>query len=154
MRKLIMAVAILATALVAIPGTASAADGPADCAGYKIFYQVEYTDGGVDSGCANGNEVTRAQNPDLLARTLHVSCSDKFGFDGKKIKSDLGGRQVAAYLIVKDLNKDKPKTCGEGTPVPSGGTIGYGIVVVAAAALAGGGALMSRRKFASDSIAV
>lgn len=154
MRKLILAVVVMAAALVAIPGTASAADGPADCAGSKIFYQVEYTDGGVDSGCADKNEVTRADNPALLANTLHVSCSDHFGLDGKKIKSDLGGRQVAAFLIVKDLNKNKPKTCGEGTPIPSGGTLGYGIAVVAAAALAGGGALVSRRRVSTDRIAV
>jgi len=154
MRKMILAVAVMAAALVAIPGTASAADSPADCAGSKIFYQVEYTDGGVDSGCSNDNEVTRADNPNLLANTLHVSCSDKFGFDGKKIKSDLGGRQVAAFLIVKDLNKDKPKTCGEGTPVPAGGALGYGLVIAAAAAVAGGGALISRRKLNTAGVAV
>ena len=92
---------------------------PPDCGGFKIFYSVTYSNGGTDSGCANGNDVTRADNPDLMAVRLHVSCSDKFGTDGKKIKSDLGGLQVVSFSIVKDLNKSKPKTCGGGSPPPT-----------------------------------
>lgn len=152
MRKLILAVAVMATALVAIPGTAGAADSPADCAGFDIFYQVQYTDGSLDSGCSNDKNVTRAQNPNLLANELHVSCSDEFGINGGKLKSDLGGRQVEAYLIVKGIKKGKLKTCGVGTPIPAGGTAGYGIAV-AAVALAGGAALATKRKLTTANTA-
>ncbi len=90
------------------------------CSGKSIFYRFEYNDSasvGVDSGCAEKNEVTRSTNPRLVATSLHVSCSDKISADGVPTKSELGdpNRRVKAYFISKDGGK---KTCGQGTFSP------------------------------------
>ncbi len=87
-----------------------------DCPSGQIFYLWKYNDSatvGVDKGCATQNDVTRAQDPDLIATLLHVSCSDTISPDGVPTKSNLGdpARRVAAYVIQKDR-----KICGRGNP--------------------------------------
>ncbi|MCP3990320.1 MAG: hypothetical protein GY724_14680, partial [Actinomycetia bacterium] len=124
MKRIIVLAFAVITAAIALPAPASAQSvpTPADCErqGAKIYYQFLYNDGLMDIGCADKNEVAGAVAPEL-----HVSCSDKFnlgdkpkGTPGSGEKSNLGTtadgseRLVVDYLIMKDLNKDKPKTCG------------------------------------------
>ncbi len=101
-------------------GTLAVAGPPTNnCTGKTIFYRWEYNDSaavGVDTGCAASNNVTRAENPALVATSLHVSCSDTISPDGVPTKSDLGdpNRRVKAYFI----QKSDGKTCGQGTFTP------------------------------------
>lgn len=71
------------------------------CSGKQISYQFLYNDSdtvGIDKGCADKNEVTRAINPNLVATSSHVSCSDQFP-GGLGTKSDLGEPTVASRPI-------------------------------------------------------
>ncbi len=117
---------VLLAVLSMLPGAAASAKEPEPalppgvvntCASNEIFYQFRYNDSdvvGIDKGCATQNNVTRAENPALIATELHVSCSDKISADGVPTKSNLGNstRRVAAYFIQKDAKK----TCGFGNP--------------------------------------
>ncbi len=68
-------------------------DPPADCTVYEILY----TDGQVDDGfLCDGNDATRATDPDLLAVSVHVSCSDNLTYPEK---SDFGGLVVQEWTI-------------------------------------------------------
>lgn len=110
---------LLGLAMATLVPTAPAAQGqepaldPSVC-GKSTYYYWEYNDSatvGVDEGCSEKNDVTRAQVPDLIAELLHVSCSDKVSPEGVPTKGQLGdpARRVVKYLIVKDGGK---KTCG------------------------------------------
>ena len=157
MKKIFAAVGVVAlTGLtLGVPTPASAAQ-PSDCSGKQTFFQFTYKDGATDSGCADKNEVTPAQNPGQLAPELHVSCSDSFDSEGRAKKSILGRnadgseRLVANYLIIKDVSKPNSKTCGDATPIPAGGNAG---LLIASGGVAGAlGLLGWRRRRQSASI--
>jgi hypothetical protein len=104
----------------------------------KIAFLIEYNDTnvvGVDSGCAEKNDIDRSTNPGLIARNLHVSCSDDFIGTGTTEKSDLGSptRSVVAYTIWKiDTKKGTVEVkCGQGTPIPAGGIAGMAVIALA-----------------------
>jgi hypothetical protein len=130
----------------------ASAQSATSCPGKKgIYYKFQYNFGRgsdvTDEGCATSNNVTKADNPDLIATLLHVSCSDRISADGVPTKSDLGdpARRIVFYFISKDGGK---KTCGQGTTtVPSGGVLGEGLLFGASAAmLLGGGYVVSRKR--------
>jgi hypothetical protein len=161
LKKFILAFAGAALLMAIVPGVASA-EPPfverGDCPGDTNYFLFEYEDSdvvGVDSGCAEKNDVYPSDIPGLIANKIHTSCSDKIP-DGSEPadKSDFGRkadgslRYVEAYLIIK-LKKDGQvdKTCGVGDPIPSGGTAGYATTIaLVAAAGAGLTALAYRRR--------
>ena len=143
-KRLAALLALVAASLVLQVSPASAAPTftePSQCTGKAdTYFLFQYNDSGtvgLDSGCAEKNDVTSAQVPGLIANELHVSCSDQFP-GGVPEKSDLGdpNRRVVAWLIIKDGGK---KTCGVGTPVPAEG--GTSSTLIGAAAIAGVGLL-------------
>ena len=145
-RKLMWATLGALLAFVALPSAASAAPAavtPEQCkSAGQTYFIFEYDDSdevGIDQGCASQNDITDAQVPGLIATELHVSCSDLF-VGGVGQKSDLGdpARRVVAWKIIKFKNGQLYKTCGVGTPIPAGGSIGLFAVT---AAVAGAGAL-------------
>ena len=146
--SLTAALALALTLAVAAP-TAASAQSTNPCTGkadtyFKFQYNFGVNGDVIDEGCADGNEVTRADVPDLIANELHVSCSDKFP-GGIPEKSDLGdpNRRVEAWFISKDGGK---KTCGVGTPIPAGGVMGQGLLIVGAAGLATAVGFEARRR--------
>lgn len=161
-RKLAAVLGMVLLTMLGASATVSAKDAPApppalppgvttpdQCSGKQIYYFFQYNDSaavGFDSGCNEGNEVTRATNPGLIATSAHVSCSDKFE-GGLPQKGNLGdsNRRVVAYYILKG-----DKTCGFGTPdtgIPAGGLVGGAIV---AAGLAGAAVVVQRRRRTAD----
>ncbi|MCP3988329.1 MAG: hypothetical protein GY724_04585, partial [Actinomycetia bacterium] len=74
------------------------------------------------------------------------------GTPGSGEKSNLGTtadgseRLVVDYLIMKDLNKDKPKTCGSAVLVPAGGFPGLMVVMAGAAGALAVGTVWNRRR--------
>jgi hypothetical protein len=159
LKKFILAFAGAALLMAIVPSVASAAPPftePEECADQLgsekgSYFLFEYNDSdtvGVDSGCADKNEVTSADVPGLIATALHVSCSDEFP-GGVPEKSDLGDpdRRVVAWQIIKFDKGEVKKTCGVGDPIPSGGTAGYAATIaLVAAAGAGLTALAFRRR--------
>ena len=165
-RKLTMAMVGAALLLVALPSVASASTPfvePSQCTGKQIYFLFEYEDSdtvGVDSGCADGNTVTRANIPSLVANELHVSCSDDIP-DGNQpakksdfgVKADGSLRYVEAYTILKLKDGRVDKQCGFGDPIPSGGIAGNAMTVgLVAAAGVGITLLATRRRKASAEI--
>jgi hypothetical protein len=94
----------------------------------KTYFEITYSDGRVDSGCAKDKDIDRFTNPGLNARNLHLSCSDDFIGTGTTKKSDLGdpNRSVVSYSIyeVKDGRINKLKCGGSGG---GGGTAPGGV---------------------------
>lgn len=161
-RKLIWASLGATLAFLALPSVASAAPAavtPAQCrSAGQTYFILEYNDSatvGIDQGCASQNDVTSAQVPGLIARELHVSCSDKFE-GGVGQKSDLGFgvgsplRTVVAWQIIK---KDG-KTCGVGTPIPQGGSLGLAgtTAIIVAIGAVGVGVAKARRRSTDSAV--
>lgn len=90
------------------------------CIDYSFFYTGGLSD--IGSFC-EGNNVTRSDKPNLVANSLHISCSDTINPDGTAEKSDLAGHLVASFFITKyDEDRNVKKTCGEQTtptPIPT-----------------------------------
>ena len=93
--------------------------------GTCIDYAIYYTNGSSDTGTfCDGNTVTRSDDPNLVANSLHISCSDTFSSDGTAEKSDLDGHLITSFYIVKyDKDGNIKQTCGEEqistTPTPT-----------------------------------
>ncbi len=96
LRPLVLFGVLLAVLAMLPVGTASAADDPVPpppgvtntCTAKQIFYQFQYNDSdtvGIDKGCAEKNEVTRAINPDLVATSPPRVV---FGQDQRRRRSD------------------------------------------------------------------
>ncbi len=144
--------------MIALPPAAEAQGapgGPSECEDKAgTYFQFTYNDGGIDSGCAEGNVVTRADNPGQLAPSLHVSCSEDFnegGVPGRAEKSDLGitasggERLVTSYLIIKDVTKSETEICGDTTSMPAGSPLGLLFAAVGAAGAFGVVAVWNHR---------
>lgn len=159
MRKLTIAMVGAALLLVALPSAASAAPPfteASECSGDQRYFLMEYEDTGsvgVDSGCADQNDVTGADVPGLIANVIHTSCSDKIpdGNDPAKksdfgVKADGSPRFVTAYTIIKLKDGRIDKQCGVGNPIPSGGIAGNALTLGFIVAAGMGVTLLARRR--------